>query len=421
MKTLYVDNYKGFMNTFISFQNVNFFVGNNSTGKSAILNLLTLVMDRNFWNNPSFNTDVMEMGYFDEIVNHYSSNKSYFSIGLEFNGIGAPIYYEMKFEPKNNIPTLCEYMQSNDDKSLKLRFEKGKVIYSTRSSSQESFEEWILHADDFEEEKELEGFSSSNYEMPLISLLAIWGDDMFGGNNSKNFFFHNPITHVLYDNYKGFAPIRAKAHRNYDAFKQSFSSEGDHIPVKLRNIFSSLNQNKYKSIRSKLNKFGEVSGLFDKLEVVEFKHKGSSPYSIDVVYDKHPVNITNVGYGVSQILPIVVEMVTNSNATFSIQQPEVHLHPKAQAEFGELLFTSATENKNVFFVETHSDYTINRFRYRLNKSKRKLTGQILFFERDKNGLKVTPLLLDNNGKFREDPPESYSDFFVDEELKMLEF
>lgn len=421
MRTLYVDNYKGFKKTFIPFRDVNFFVGNNSTGKSAIINLLTLIMDQNFWNNPSFNTDVMEMGYFDEIVNHYSSDKKNFSFAVDFCSVGGYDYYGMKFESKNNIPSLCEYVQTINNKTLKVRFEKDKLYYQVRDSVNELFEEWVSRIDDFGEKKELAGLGSTFNSVPLLTMLAIRGDEMLGQLEAKDFFMHNPLAYVLYDNYIGFAPIRAKVHRNYDAFRQSFSAEGEHIPVKLRDIYTTSNSKKYAKIRTRLNRFGEVSGLFDKLDIVEFKHKSSSPYSIDVLYDRHRVNITNVGYGVSQVLPIVVEMVTNNGATFSIQQPEVHLHPKAQAEFGDLLFSSATENKNKFIVETHSDYTINRFRYRMNKSKKNVSGQIVFFERDKEGIKVTPLPFNNNGKFEGELPESYSDFFIDEEFKMLEF
>lgn len=421
MKTLYVDNYKGFRDTFIPLKDVNFFVGNNSTGKTAILNLLTLIMDQNFWNNPSFNTDLMEMGYFDDIVNHYSADKKSFSFAVEFCKGDLNDYYWMKFESKNNIPCLCEYMQTIGKKTVKLKFQKDKLFYQDRVSKKESFPKWVKNANEFKSCKELSIFSSQISNMPIMAILATKAGD---GNKKETIddpFMHYPISYVMWDSYKGFAPIRAKVHRNYDSFKQNFSSEGEHIPVKLRDIYASKDGKKYSKIRAKLNKFGETSALFDKLNVVEFNRKGSSPYSIDVIYDKHPVNISNVGYGVSQVLPLVVEMVACNDSLFSIQQPEVHLHPKAQAEYGDLLFASSTDNKNRFIIETHSDYTINRFRYRMNKSKKKVTAQIVFFERNKEGMKVTPLPFDDNGKFLNALPDSYSDFFVDEELKMLEF
>ena len=58
MKTLYLDNYKGFVKTFIPFLDVNFFVGENSTGKTAILNLLNILSTPSFWISPEFNNAV---------------------------------------------------------------------------------------------------------------------------------------------------------------------------------------------------------------------------------------------------------------------------------------------------------------------------------------------------------------------------
>jgi predicted ATPase len=120
----------------------------------------------------------------------------------------------------------------------------------------------------------------------------------------------------------------------------------------------------------------------------------------------------------------VIQVLSTTNAVFSIQQPEVHLHPKAQAAFGSFVFNSYQLNKNQFIIETHSDYTINRFRYELKTAKNKSVTngdcQVLFFERDGTESKVTSLPITSNGTFLNPAPDSYRDFFIDEELKLLE-
>ncbi|MCC8198228.1 MAG: AAA family ATPase, partial [Tannerellaceae bacterium] len=136
-----------------------------------------------------------------------------------------------------------------------------------------------------------------------------------------------------------------------------------------------------------------------------------------------PIRMTNVGYGVSQILPLLIEPLTSTSDLFSYQQPEVHLHPKAQVAFGDFIFDSFIINKNRFIIETHSDYILNRFRYAMSKSKidKEIDAKILFFERNSSGTNLISIPINKNGKFEEELPESYINFFIDEELKMLEF
>ena len=147
-----------------------------------------------------------------------------------------------------------------------------------------------------------------------------------------------------------------------------------------------------------------------------------SPFSLDMKYGKVKINISNVGYGVSQVMPLIVEMLRRKNTQIAIPQPEVHLHPKAQCAFGSLVFNNWKANGNLYLLETHSEYMINRFRYEMSHAEAKPKGnaQVLFFERTEKGNIITVLPIGKDGRFTCDLPDSYGDFFVDEELKMLE-
>ena len=73
-------------------------------------------------------------------------------------------------------------------------------------------------------------------------------------------------------------------------------------------------------------------------------------------------NLIDVGYGVSQVLPLLTEMLRpNAPSMFLLQQPEVHLHPSAQAALGSLFCSIAGPDRQLV-VETHSDYIIDRVR-----------------------------------------------------------
>jgi len=81
------------------------------------------------------------------------------------------------------------------------------------------------------------------------------------------------------------------------------------------------------------------------------------------------VSIVEVGFGVSQILPIIaVSLLSPVNSLLIFEQPEIHLHPRAQAGLGEFFLCLARSGRRVL-VETHSDHLINRLRRRIAEDK----------------------------------------------------
>jgi predicted ATPase len=111
-----------------------------------------------------------------------------------------------------------------------------------------------------------------------------------------------------------------------------------------------------------------------------------------------------------------MEMLQSKGGLFSIQQPEVHLHPKAQSAFGEFLYKVALhDKKNIFVAETHSDYIIDRFRYQMKDSENKVSAQILFFKNDRLHNSITPIEIQNDGKYntKSEAFEDFRSFFID--------
>jgi len=81
-----------------------------------------------------------------------------------------------------------------------------------------------------------------------------------------------------------------------------------------------------------------------------------------------PHDLTHVGVGVSQVLPILVlALLAEPGSTLIFEQPELHLHPRVQTRLADF-FVSMTLLKKQCIVETHSEYLINRLRYLSVKS-----------------------------------------------------
>jgi hypothetical protein len=136
-----------------------------------------------------------------------------------------------------------------------------------------------------------------------------------------------------------FAPIRTSPKRTYEPFIDSPSPEGAHVPMVLASI-ASKQARRWSSIRTAMDNFGRESGLFSDVEIRRLGSNKSDPFQILVRPTKQAFNLTDVGYGVSQVLPIIVDSLNNSKESiFLLQQPEVHLHPRAQAELGSFFLT----------------------------------------------------------------------------------
>ena len=216
-----------------------------------------------------------------------------------------------------------------------------------------------------------------------------------------------------------FAPIRTRPQRTYDPLKEVPKPEGSHVPM----VLAKYLQKKFSedsSLKDSLTSFGKTSGLFNSLEVKRKGNKESDPFQIVVKTFGQTFNLVDVGYGISQVLPIVVDVLQNrSDSTFLLQQPEVHLHPKAQAELGSFLISLAKERKQRFIIETHSDYLIDRIRMDVRDNNIQAEDVvILYFEKTHGGVNIHELKLDEMGNIMNAPP-TYRQFFLEEERRML--
>lgn len=115
------------------------------------------------------------------------------------------------------------------------------------------------------------------------------------------------------------------------------------------------------------------------LGIIELDDQQQDIIKINV--NKH--NISDVGFGVSQSLPILVEGLSmRTKQTLLLEQPEIHLHPKMQMRMADFLLSLAMQDKQVI-VETHSDHIINRLVRRALESK-KFYDKIQIYFIDKN-------------------------------------
>lgn len=107
---------------------------------------------------------------------------------------------------------------------------------------------------------------------------------------------------------------------------------------------------------------------------------------------------SNVGFGYSCILPIIVTgLIAEPNEKIIIENPEIHLHPKAQSALIDFLIKVSNTGVQVF-IESHSDHILNALRVATKEKKIKPEdSSILFFNQNKNK-EITSILIDEKGK-----------------------
>ena len=136
---------------------------------------------------------------------------------------------------------------------------------------------------------------------------------------------------------------------------------------------------------------------------------------IDQTYDSE-VSLVDVGFGVSQILPIIIQSLASNNKILLIEQPEVHIHPRLQAEVGSLLVECIKPPfNNQFIIETHSEALILRIQKLMRKGILKKTQiSVVYIERNSKGSQCLKLRLNRSGKFIDDWPDGFFEESFDE-------
>jgi|CXWL01.1.fsa_nt_gi predicted ATPase len=405
----------------IPFAPLTFLVGENSTGKSTLLAMTRIAWDvGRAAQEPDFNDEPFQLGAFPEIshVNASGAGSPSFLVGFRAlfgeNGVAT---VRAQFLNRTSQPFMDQLEMSIGDWQVVGTSRDGE-LYTEISSTCGAFPQFEASLD----------VALTGEEFSDFSLWQIRGKESDLGLSPEaredlRRFREAMLTYsrTHWPRPLAVAPVRTRPKRTYDPLKESRSPEGYHVPMLLARLRATA-PTVWEALAADLAEYGRGAGLFSDLLVRRFDGGESSPFQVQVrLAGQHrEVNLVDVGYGVSQVLPILVDAFTQPDeSSFLLQQPEVHLHPRAQAELGTILASLVRRKRHKFMIETHSDHLVDRVRLEVRRGKLPAESvRIVYCERADSQVLTREIKLDSKGNLI-GAPESYRQFFLNEELAIL--
>lgn len=379
-------------------------VGPNSSGKSSLIQFLLLlkqtVESRDFQNPLIFNGTCIELESYQNMIYKNDPNLNLeftFSFG-DIRGLRTPRissnrqYHVVFHKEKENRVKILKFEVTPQKKeeriSVKLNQKRGRyeiVIQNQTHDLHEYLRFSHFYPIPFFYFKEKKGTESKEE-------LVMRSNEILSSTRFFDTIFSQGIKYL--------GPLREYPKRYYGVSGSIMEDVG----FKGEKTIEVLNTSR-KEIFSKVQKWIKKFDLAESIKIEPLMEKGTL---VEVLLEDSllgiPFNLYDVGFGVSQVLPIIVEgFYAPPSSLILIEQPEIHLHPKLQSEVGDLLIEISKEKSLI--IETHSEHLLLRIQRRITEGTLKNSDvAIYFFTYTAEGTKVERIRIDDLGRFENWPP-----------------
>ena len=175
-------------------------------------------------------------------------------------------------------------------------------------------------------------------------------------------------------------PMRTKSKRTYSWSGVNPESVGDAGENTIAAILSAKKQEKrlkfqntnYKPFEVVISESLKRMGLIEEYKIEKIGERQEYEVKVKIKGADRFVGLPDVGFGVSQVLPVIVQLFyAPDNSVIFIEQPEIHLHPNAQALLADVILDAVNMNENgkkrriQVIIETHSEHLLRRLQRRI--------------------------------------------------------
>ncbi len=211
-------------------------------------------------------------------------------------------------------------------------------------------------------------------------------------------------------------PLRERPQRVYPWNQQSPGDLGNKGELAIQALLASVNTHTKRTETGGQGWLVErVSRWLKEMDVADglkLEQEGKSVYhQVIVKKGKIEANLVDVGFGVSQVLPVVtLAYFVPEGSTVILEQPEIHLHPLAQTALADLLVTVSRDRRIQFLVETHSEHLFRRLQFLIADEQISPEDcQLYFVKRGEENAVLERLEVDEFGRIKNWPERFFGD------------
>ena len=368
--------------------------GANSSGKTSILQVLLMlkqtVEQPSDWNEPLYFGDeesLVNLGSFDDIIHGHEHDLSLDII------VSWKLSKKLTIQNISGVDTLSFVFHMFSSMSEGPIYKLGENFFSTHPAGGREYNISTPYGEDGAQSLfrcyGIRGASSSTQEI-------------FSGLEGA---FENLFSRILY-----LGPLREYPRRYYPW-------EGDH-PIGIgqygERTTAALLSGRIRRlpIDEQIPKWLQKLELIDSYDVQPVSDTGGD-YELLVKQHKGgpDVPLTDVGFGVSQVLPVLILCYYAPKGSILIlEQPEAHLHPKVQSELADVLIDVVKNRKVQIILESHSAHLLHRLQRRIAEEKLSADDTAFYFCQINDGTsEIERLKVDEYGNILNWPQNFFGD------------
>ena len=377
------------------------FFGTNSSGKSSLLQMLLLLKQTVGSKEVLFFGDeglLVNLGNFREVIHGHKEDAL---LELEFGcKIQSPFTIEFSVRDDGGYPV-------NHSLDIDSFIFEAAILWRE--------EEFIVQKGcyrfkDGDEEQILEGDHSKK----------IYGETYWSGSIMSPIIQFSSAFENLFSHVYSLGPTRVHPQRYYH-WKTTHPKEidlwGDKavaalLSARVRQL-TTAHKGKNVPIEERISTWLQKMELAHSFQIVPSGNLDDNNYEIR--FQKSPnsaeVTLADMGHGVADLFPLLVHCCyVPEGSTLILEQPGIHLHPKAQADLADLLIEVITERNLQILVESHSEHLLNRLQRRVAEEKISVDKTALYFCRnDEDVSTIDKLKMDEFGNITNWPPNFFGD------------